>query len=128
MKFFFDKNTSFLPLKNKTIGVIGFGSQGEAQAKNLLDSGLKVIIGLRKKSKSLIKAKKYGFKVFTVSDAVKKADIIHLLIPDEVDDVLDTLVSAFPLSSLCEELGWGQDRRSRSRFYGWDRQPTGLLT
>lgn len=84
MKFFFDKSVSFGPLKGKTIAVIGFGAQGEAQAKNLKDSGLNVIIGLRKKSRSVKKAKRYGFRVFSVRKAVKRAGIVHLLLPDEV--------------------------------------------
>jgi len=88
MKFFFDKDVSIDPLKKKTIAVIGFGSQGEAQAKNLKDSGLNVIVGLRKNSKSKKKAEKFGLQVFTVSDAVKKGDIIHLLIPDEVQSAV----------------------------------------
>lgn len=83
MRFFFDKDVSLNPLEGKTIAVIGFGSQGEAQAKNLKDSGINVIIGLRKNSKSTKTAKDFGFEVFSVTEAVKRADIIHLLIPDE---------------------------------------------
>ncbi len=83
MKFLFDKDISMHPLEGKMIAVIGFGSQGEAQAQNMKDSGLNVIIGLRKNSKSAKPAREYGFEVLDVSEAVKKADIVHLLIPDE---------------------------------------------
>ena len=83
IKFFFDQDVSMEPLSGKTIVVIGFGSQGQAQAKNLKDSGINAIIGLRKNSKSANAAKDYGFEVFSVSEAVKRSDIIHFLIPDE---------------------------------------------
>ena len=84
MKAFKDKDVDLGALKNKTIAVIGFGSQGSAQAMCMKDSGLNVIIGLRKNSKSAGNAKNYGFRVFSVSEAVKKADIVHVLLPDEV--------------------------------------------
>ncbi|MEM1563504.1 MAG: ketol-acid reductoisomerase [Candidatus Bathyarchaeia archaeon] len=81
-KVYFDSDASLEPLKGKTIAVIGYGSQGEAQAKNLRDSGLKVIVGLRPGGKSWSRAQKDGFKVYSVSEASKMGDVILLLIPD----------------------------------------------
>ena len=69
-------------LKDKTLAVIGYGSQGHAHALNLKDSGYKVIIGLYPKSKSIDVAKKQGFKVMTTAEAVKAADVIMVSTPD----------------------------------------------
>jgi ketol-acid reductoisomerase len=84
MKIYQDKDADMNVLKGKTIAVIGFGAQGRAQALCMKDSGLNVIMGLRKGGKSEGEAKKEGFNVYSVSEAAKKADIIHILIPDEV--------------------------------------------
>jgi len=81
---FYEKDADLGLLKDKTIAVLGYGSQGHAQAQNLKDSGLKVIIGLKKDSKSKETAQKDGFGVYETSEAVKKGDIIQVLIPDEV--------------------------------------------
>ncbi|MGY4687513.1 ketol-acid reductoisomerase [Petrotoga miotherma DSM 10691] len=81
---FYEKDADLGLLKGKTIAVLGYGSQGHAQAQNLKDSGLKVIIGLKKDSKSKETAQKDGFEVYETSEAVKKGDIIQVLIPDEV--------------------------------------------
>lgn len=77
-----DKDISLEPIKNQTIAVIGYGIQGDAQANNMRDSGLNVIIGLKQDGNSWKKAQSDGHKVMPVSDACKKADIIHILIPD----------------------------------------------
>ncbi len=69
-------------LKNKTLAVIGYGSQGHAHALNLKDSGYKVIVGLYPKSKSIEVAKKQGFEVMPTAEAVKKADVIMIAAPD----------------------------------------------
>jgi ketol-acid reductoisomerase len=82
VKVYYDADVSLDPLKNKTITVIGYGSQGQAQAQNMRDSGLNVILGLRPEGKSWNRAKKDGFEVYQVSEAAKKGDIIHMLIPD----------------------------------------------
>ncbi|MEM3360302.1 MAG: ketol-acid reductoisomerase [Candidatus Bathyarchaeia archaeon] len=82
VKVYLDNDVNLESIKGKTIAVIGYGSQGEAQAKNLRDSGLKVIVGLRPDGKSWNKAKKDGFEVYTVPEASKKGDIILFLIPD----------------------------------------------
>jgi ketol-acid reductoisomerase len=84
VKMYFDKDATLEPLRNKTIAVIGYGSQGHAQAANMRDSGLNVIIGLRPEGKSWQRAEKDGFKVYPVSEAAKKADVIFVLIPDMV--------------------------------------------
>src|SRR5271163_1181601 len=81
-KIYSDKDGDLNVLKNKTVAVIGFGSQGHAHALNLKESGVKVIIGLYPGSKSIAAAKKYGFKVFSNAEAVKKADIIFVAVPD----------------------------------------------
>ncbi len=83
-KIFYDQDADLNVLKDKTIAVLGYGSQGHAQALNLKDSGLNVIIGLKKGSKSWKKAEDAGFEVFTVSEASAKADIIQVLLPDEI--------------------------------------------
>jgi len=83
-KIYYEKDVYKDYLKGKTVAVIGYGSQGRAQALNLHDSGIDVIVGLYKGSKSIELAKKDGLKVENVAEAAKKADIIQILIPDEV--------------------------------------------
>jgi ketol-acid reductoisomerase len=82
VKVYFDKDASLDPIKDKTIAVIGYGSQGEAQAKNLRDSGLKVVVGLRQGGKSWSKACEDGFEVYPIPEATRKGDIVLFLIPD----------------------------------------------
>ena len=77
-----DSDASLEPLKNKTIAVIGYGIQGRAQAMNLRDSGLRVIVGLRKGGKSWDLAVAERFEVYEVEEAVKRADVVLVLIPD----------------------------------------------
>ncbi|MFW6117006.1 MAG: ketol-acid reductoisomerase [Thermoproteota archaeon] len=81
---YYDEDVELSSLKNKTISVIGYGSQGRAQANNMRDSGVNVILGLRPEGDSWKKGEREGFEVYTVSEASKKGDIIHLLIPDLV--------------------------------------------
>jgi ketol-acid reductoisomerase len=81
-KIYSDKDADLKALQNKTVAVIGFGSQGHAHALNLKESGVKVIIGLYPGSKSIAAAKKHGFAVFDSATAVKKADIIFIATPD----------------------------------------------
>ena len=83
VKIYYDKDADLKLLKGKTIAVIGYGSQGHAQAQNLKDSGLDVIVGLRKGSARWKQAQKDGLKVAAVAEAAKKADIIQVLTPDE---------------------------------------------
>lgn len=81
---FYDDSCDLSVLKNKTIAVIGYGSQGHAQAQNMRDTGLNVIIGLRPDSASVKDAKEYGFEVLDPKSAAAKADIIQILAPDTV--------------------------------------------
>jgi len=81
-KVYTDKDADLKNLQGKTCAVIGFGSQGHAHALNLKDSGIDVIVGLYKGSKSIPVAKEHGFETFDVADAVKKADIIFFATPD----------------------------------------------
>lgn len=81
-KIYTDKDASLDPLKGKTCAVIGFGSQGHAHALNLKDSGVKVIIGLYSGSKSIPVAKEKGFEVVSTAEAVEKADVIFVAVPD----------------------------------------------
>lgn len=84
MKIYYEKDIDMGVLEDKTIAVIGYGSQGRAQALNMRDSGLNVIVGVRKDGKSWNIAKNDGMEVTTIEDASKRADIVHVLIPDEV--------------------------------------------
>ncbi|MBI5774155.1 MAG: ketol-acid reductoisomerase [Verrucomicrobia bacterium] len=77
-----DQDADLGVLKNKTLAVLGFGSQGHAHALNLKESGCKVIIGLYEGSKSIPVAKEKGFQVFTTAEAVRRADVIMVALPD----------------------------------------------
>lgn len=79
-----NENIDIELIKKYKIAVIGFGSQGYGQAMNLKESGCDVVLGLRQNGASDIKAKDYGFKTMSIEDAVKWADIVQVLIPDEV--------------------------------------------
>lgn len=81
-KVYKEKDANKNVLKNKTLAVIGYGSQGHAHALNLKDSGYNVVVGLYPKSKSIEVAKKQGFKVLSTADAVKAADVIMVAVPD----------------------------------------------
>ena len=84
LHIFLDKDIDQNLIKTKKIAIIGFGSQGYGQSLNLKDSGCEVVLGLRPDGKSAQKAKKYGFTVMNIEDAVKWADIVQILIPDEI--------------------------------------------
>jgi len=81
-KVYTEKNATLEPLKGKTCAVIGFGSQGHAHALNLKESGVNVIVGLYPKSKSREVAAKRGLQVYDTAEAVKKADVIFVAVPD----------------------------------------------
>ena len=83
-KMYYEKDCDLRHLDGKTVAIIGYGSQGHAHALNLRDSGVSVIIGLRKSGKSWPQAEKDGFTVMTIPEATQKADVIMLLINDEV--------------------------------------------
>jgi ketol-acid reductoisomerase len=81
-KVYTDKDADLSVLKNKTLAVLGFGSQGHAHALNLKESGLNVIIGLYEGSKSIEVAREKGFEVVRTAQAVKQADVIFVALPD----------------------------------------------
>ncbi|MCX6895868.1 MAG: ketol-acid reductoisomerase [Verrucomicrobia bacterium] len=81
-KVYNDKDANLKVLKGKTLAVLGFGSQGHAHALNLKESGCKVIIGLYEGSKSIPVAQSKGFKVYSTAEAVRRADVIFVAIPD----------------------------------------------
>jgi ketol-acid reductoisomerase len=83
MKVYYDKDADLSLIKGKKVTIIGYGSQGHAHALNLKESGVKVTVGLRKGGASWDKAKKAGLKVEEVAAAVKGADIVMMLMPDE---------------------------------------------
>ncbi|PVX52565.1 ketol-acid reductoisomerase [Balneicella halophila] len=85
LKIYYDKDCDIELLKQKTVAIIGFGAQGVAQAANLRDSGIPLIVGLRReKGSSWVNAVKQDFDVRPIAEAVQVADLVMLLIPDEV--------------------------------------------
>ncbi|MEI2418524.1 ketol-acid reductoisomerase [Orrella sp. JC864] len=83
MKVFYDKDCDLSLVKGKTVAIIGYGSQGHAHALNLHDSGVKVVVGLRRGGASWNKAANAGLQVQEVAEAVKAADVVMMLLPDE---------------------------------------------
>ncbi len=83
-KLYYEKDASLQPLEGKRIAVLGYGIQGRAQALNLQDSGLDVVVGARPKGESWTAASKDGLETAKVSEAVSSADVAMMLIPDEV--------------------------------------------
>ena len=84
MKIYYDKDANLDHIRDKQIAVIGYGSQGFAQANNLADSGCNVTVGLRAGSASWEKAEKAGLKVLPVAQAAAEADLVMMLVPDEL--------------------------------------------
>ncbi len=83
MKVYYEKDADLSLIKKKKVAIVGYGSQGHAHANNLKDSGVKVTVGLRKDGASWNKAKNAGLNVKEVAEAVKGADIVMILVPDE---------------------------------------------
>ncbi|MBI4744186.1 MAG: ketol-acid reductoisomerase [Actinobacteria bacterium] len=83
-QMYYENDANLDLLKNKKIAVIGYGSQGHAHALNLKDSGLNVLVGLKKDSDSWKKAEEQGLLVLTVAEASKQADLIMVLVPDQI--------------------------------------------
>ncbi len=83
LNVYYDKDCDLSLIKSKKVAMIGFGSQGHAHAENLRDNGVNVVVGLKKGGKSWKKAEAKGFDVFEVSEAVKDADVVMILLPDE---------------------------------------------
>src|SRR5690242_5101813 len=82
-KVYYEKDVAVNVLKGKKIAIVGYGSQGHAHAQNLRDNGFEVVVGLRK-GKSWEKAKEDGFSVYSVAEAAKSADVVMILLPDEL--------------------------------------------
>ena len=87
-QMFYDKDADLSFLAGKTVGVVGFGSQGHAHALNLKDSGINVVVGLYPGSRSWAKAETAGLRVGTVDDVAEEADIIMVLTPDHIQKTL----------------------------------------
>src|SRR5574343_345793 len=83
MKVYYDKDADLSLVKGKNVTIIGYGSQGHAHALNLNDSGVKVTVGLRRGGASWSKAENAGLKVAEIAEAVKAADVVMILLPDE---------------------------------------------
>lgn len=83
LNVYYDKDCNIDLIKSKKVAMIGFGSQGHAHAENLRDSGVEVVVGLRKGGASWAKAEAKGFEVLTVAEATAKADVVMILLPDE---------------------------------------------
>src|SRR5271156_4317797 len=83
-KRFYETDGNPALLKNKTVAIIGYGSQGHAHSLNLRDSGVNVVVGLHQGSKSAAKAEAAGLKVLSTADATKAADVIMVLVPDHI--------------------------------------------
>ncbi|HTY19700.1 MAG TPA: ketol-acid reductoisomerase [Myxococcota bacterium] len=83
LRIFYDKDADFGRLAGKTVAVIGYGSQGHAHALNLRDSGISVVVGLRKDSASRAKAENEGLRVVSPAEAAREADVVMLTVPDE---------------------------------------------
>ena len=105
-KIYYQEDCNLSLLEGQKIAIIGYGSQGHAHALNLKESGCDVIIGLYEGSKSWAKAEAQGFKVYTAAEAAKQADIIMVLINDELQadmykkDIEPNLEEAICLCSL----------------------------
>jgi ketol-acid reductoisomerase len=84
MQVYYDRDADLKQLSGKKVAVLGYGSQGHAHANNLRDSGVDVVVGLRPKSNSWSKAEQAGLKVLQTAEAAKIADIIMILLPDEL--------------------------------------------
>jgi len=83
LNVYYDKDCDLSLIKSKKVAMVGFGSQGHAHAENLRDNGVNVVVGLKKGGNSWKKAEAKGFDVFEVGEAVKDADVVMILLPDE---------------------------------------------
>jgi ketol-acid reductoisomerase len=88
MEIYYEHDAPTAPLADKTIAIIGYGSQGHAQAQNLRDSGLKVVVGQRPGSANYDLAKEHGFKPVSASEAAAQADLIQLLMQDHLQPIV----------------------------------------
>lgn len=83
MQVYYDKDADLSIIRGKKVAIVGYGSQGHAHANNLKDSGVSVVVALRPGSESAIKAQNAGLEVAVIADAVKSADVVMILAPDE---------------------------------------------
>ena len=83
MKVYYDKDADLSLIQSKKVAIIGYGSQGHAHANNLKDSGVDVVVGLRQGSSSTAKTDGAGLAHKSIEDAVKEAELIMILAPDE---------------------------------------------
>ncbi|WP_027174890.1 ketol-acid reductoisomerase [Desulfovibrio aminophilus] len=83
MKVYYEKDADLKLLKNKTVAIIGYGSQGHAHAQNLRDSGVKVVVGQRPGGPNYALAQEHGFKPVSAAEAAKQADLVMILLPDQ---------------------------------------------
>ena len=101
MKIYYNSDGDLKLLANKTIAIIGYGSQGHAQAQNLRDSGLHVIVADLKDTPNWKLAESHGFRPMSAEEAAKKADIVQILLPDELQKkvfgVADSLLEAWTI-------------------------------
>ena len=99
MKVYYDKNCDKNLIKNKKVSIIGFGSQGHAHALNLKDSGVKnIVVGLKKNSSSINKAKKAGFTVLSTEKAIEHGEVVMILIPDELQpELYKNIISVYKI-------------------------------
>jgi len=108
-KIYYDDDADTSILEGKRIAIIGYGAQGAAQAKMLHESGMDVVVGLREDGGSWNKAKEDGLNVMNVKEAAKAGDIVHILIPDEIqgqvykNEIVDNLVAG---NTLCFSHGF----------------------
>ena len=104
MNVFYDKDCDLSIIQGKKVAIIGYGSQGHAHALNLQDSGVDVTVGLRANSSSRKKAENAGLKVADVAEAVKAADVVMILTPDEFQKELYKNEIASVRSWFCDSL------------------------
>ncbi|HIM28662.1 MAG TPA: ketol-acid reductoisomerase, partial [Planctomycetes bacterium] len=83
-KIYYDNDADLSLLKDKTIAILGYGSQGHAQAQNLRDSGCNVIVGQRPGSANYDLAVQHGFEPLPIDEATSRGDLVNMLLPDEV--------------------------------------------
>ncbi len=88
MKLYYDNDANLDLLKGKTVAIIGYGSQGHAHALNLTESGVNVVVGLNKGNPDIAKAEEAGLTVLLNDEAAKKADLIMILVPDQIQPLV----------------------------------------
>ncbi len=95
-KIFFDKDISIKPILGKKVGVVGYGSQGRAQALNLRDSKVDIVVGLREDSENILNVQKDGLRYIGIDDLIDDCDIVSLMIPDnQIDSFICNKISKF---------------------------------